>query len=104
MQFRTACVALALAAPLALHPAASESIRGFDPASQQQEIDWERQAREIPDARRVRAFIERLSDRPHLAGTPASKETAEYILAQLREFGLNGQIEQFEALLPTPKA
>ncbi|HVW87085.1 MAG TPA: M28 family peptidase, partial [Bryobacteraceae bacterium] len=67
------------------------------------EINWEQQARAIPDAARVRAFIEKLSNQPHLAGTPQSKETAEYILAQLREYGLDAHIEQYEALLPTPK-
>jgi N-acetylated-alpha-linked acidic dipeptidase len=103
MKFRTACAALALAWPLALHPATDDSIRGFDPASQAQEIRWEQQARAIPDAARIGEFIKRFSNQPHLAGTPQSKQTAEGILAQLREFGLDAHIEQFEALLPTPK-
>jgi N-acetylated-alpha-linked acidic dipeptidase len=104
MNLRTLAAALALAGPLALHPAANDTIRGFDPASQKTETDWEQQARAIPDAARVRTFIEKLSNQPHLAGTPQSKETAEYILAQLREYGLDAHIEQYEALLPTPKS
>ena len=104
MKLRTACAALALTWPLALHPAANDalniSIRGFDPASQAQEIRWEQQARAIPDAARIGEFIKRYSSQPHLAGTPQSKQTAEGILAQLREFGLDAHIEQFEALLP----
>ena len=68
------------------------------------EVKWEEQARAIPDAARVRTFIEKLSASAHLAGTPASKQTAEYLLAQLREFGLDAHIEQFEALLPTPRS
>jgi N-acetylated-alpha-linked acidic dipeptidase len=103
MKFRTACVALLFATPLALHPADEHSLRGFDPASQTQEIAWEQQARVIPDAARIGAFIKRYSNQPHLAGTPQSKQTAEGILAQLREYGLDAHIEQFEALLPTPK-
>ncbi len=107
MKFRTACAALALAAPLAIHPATDDAsinaIRGFDPASQAREIAWEQQARAIPDAARIGEFIKRYSYQPHLAGTPQSKQTAEGILAQLREFGLDAHIEQFEALLPTPK-
>jgi N-acetylated-alpha-linked acidic dipeptidase len=103
MKFRTAWAALLLAWPLALHPATDDSIRGFDPASQAREIAWEHEARAIPDPARIGDFIERLSNQPHLAGTAQSKQTAEAILAQLREYGLDAHIEQFEALLPTPK-
>src|SRR5580700_4683446 len=103
MKLRIACAAIFLAAPFALHPAADDSLRGFDPASQKQEIDFEQQARAIPDAARVGEFIRQYSDHPHLAGTPQSKQTAEGILAQLREFGLDAHIEQFESLLPTPR-
>ncbi len=108
MKLRTACAALALAAPLALHTATgdaplTEPLRGFDAASQAQEARWERQARSIPDAARIGEFIRRYSKRPHLAGTAQSKETAEAILAELRGFGLDAHIERFEALLPTPR-
>jgi N-acetylated-alpha-linked acidic dipeptidase len=103
MKFRTACAALVFAWPLALHPATDDSIRGFDPETQAQEIDWEAEARAIPDAARIGEFIKRFSSQPHLAGTPQSKQTAEGILSQLREYGLDAHIEQFEALLPTPK-
>src|ERR1700689_5228411 len=103
MKFRTACAVLTLAAPFALHPASDDSLRGFDPASQAEEIRWEQQGRAIPDAARIGEFIRRYSGQPHLAGTPQSKQTAEGILAQLREYGLDAHIEQFEALLPTPK-
>jgi len=107
MKFRTAYAALLLAWPIALHPATDDAsidaIRGFDPASRAQEIRWEQQARAIPDAARIGEFIKRFSNQPHLAGTPQSKQTAEGILAQLREYGLDAHIEQFEALLPTPK-
>ena len=103
MKFRIACAALLLAAPLLLRPAADEAIRGFDPASRIEEIKWERQARAIPEAWRIRDGILKLSCQPHMAGTPQSRETAQAILAQLQEYGLDAHIERFEALLPTPK-
>jgi N-acetylated-alpha-linked acidic dipeptidase len=103
MKFRAACAALALAFPFAIRPAADDSIRGFGYAAQAEEFQWEQQARAIPDAARIGETIRRLSSRPHLAGTPQSKLTAEAILAQLREYGLNAKIETFEALLPMPK-
>ena len=103
MKFRFAWAVVAFAWPLALHSAPGESIRGFDPASLAQEIRLEQQARAIPEAARIGEFIKRYSRQPHLAGMPQSKQTAEGILAQLREFGLDAHIEQFESLLPTPK-
>jgi N-acetylated-alpha-linked acidic dipeptidase len=77
-------------------------MRGFDFSAQAEEQKWEEKARAIPDAARIGELIKRLSSQPHLAGTPQSKQTAEAILNQLREYGLNAKIEQFEALLPTP--
>jgi len=71
--------------------------------AQTTETEWEQQARAIPDAARIRSTIEKLSAQPHLAGTPGSKQTADWLLAQLREFGLDAHVETFEALLPTPK-
>jgi N-acetylated-alpha-linked acidic dipeptidase len=103
MKFRIACAALLVAAPILLRPAAEEAIRGFDSASQSEEIKWEQQARAIPDSARIRQQIQKLSAQSHLAGTPQSKQTAEAILTQLQEYGLDAHIERFEAMLPTPK-
>jgi N-acetylated-alpha-linked acidic dipeptidase len=103
MKFRALRVLLCLTIPLAIHPATDDSIRGFDPAAQAQEVKWEQQARAVPDAARVGEFIKHYANQPHMAGTPQSKQTAEGILAQLKGFGLDAHIEQFEALLPTPK-
>src|SRR5438477_5628459 len=97
---RIACAVfalIALASPLALRPAADDAIRGFDAVSQTEEIQREQQARAIPDPARIGDFIKHLSNQPHLAGTPQSKQTAQAILGQLREYGLDAEIEQFEA-------
>lgn len=100
---RAAFPILLLTGPLTIHSATDDTIRGFDPTAQAQEIQWEQQARAIPEASRVGEFIKRYSNQPHLAGTPQSKQTAEGILAQLKSYGLDAHIETFEALLPTPK-
>lgn len=84
-------VALAVAVPVLVFSAGNT------------QSQWEQQARAIPDSVRVRATIEKLSAQPHLAGTPASKQTAEWLLGQLRGFGLDATIETFEALLPVPE-
>jgi N-acetylated-alpha-linked acidic dipeptidase len=94
---------IALAAGVLLWPQTQQNLRGFDEPSTKIELRWEAQARAVPDARRIGDTIRRLSSRPHLAGTPAAKETAEYILALLRGFGLDAHIEQYEAVLPQPR-
>src|SRR2546422_7865338 len=70
------------------------------PASAQ---SWEEKYRRIPQPDRIREYIRIMSEEPHHAGSPASKQVAEYVLARFREWGLNAQIEEFEALLPTPR-
>ena len=105
MKYRFAGLALFLAAlPSAVRPASDDSIRGFDAESQAEEIKWEREARAMPEAAHIGEFIRHYADRPHLAGTPQSKQTAEDILAQLKEIGLDAHMELYEAMLPQPKA
>ena len=77
-------------------------IRGFPPdrAAAQQEL--ENKLRAIPDGARARVYMKRMTAEPHHAGSPASKAVAEYALGQFREWGLEANIEEFEALLPYP--
>ncbi|MDQ6707041.1 MAG: M28 family peptidase, partial [Acidobacteriota bacterium] len=92
---------VALFLPVCLFSAES-SIRGFPADALAAQKKWEEKARAIPEAARVGRYIQRMSDDPHLAGTPASKAVADYILGLMREWGLDARIEEFEALLPTP--
>ncbi len=82
---------------------ADPSIRGFPPETLPMEHKWEEKVRALPDAARIGRYLQRMSAKPHLAGTPASKAVAEYILGLMQEWGLDARIEPFEALLPTPK-
>jgi N-acetylated-alpha-linked acidic dipeptidase len=91
---------LLLAPPLIY--AADSGLRGFPEKDVQQEREWEQKARQIPEPDRIRDYIRRISERPHHAGSPASKATAEYLLELVRGWGLDATIEEFEALLPWP--
>ena len=62
----------------ALIYAADSSLRGFPPKEAQQEREWEAKARAIPQPDRIREYIQRMSERPHHAGSPGSKAIAEY--------------------------
>lgn len=82
--------------------AAGAEPRGFPAREARQEREWETKARRIPEPERIREAIRRISAKPHHAGSPESKATAEYVLQLLRGWGLDASIEEFEALLPWP--
>ena len=88
----------------AVEPSQIESLRGYTAAHSAAEVQWEQKFRAIPDTARLRENMRRLSARPHHVGSPYDKDNAEWLLAQLKSFGLDAKIEQFEALFPTPKS
>jgi N-acetylated-alpha-linked acidic dipeptidase len=78
-------------------------LRGYFADSSRAERDWEGKFRAIPDTSNLRADMQRLSARPHHVGSPYDKDNADWILAQLKGWGLDAQIETFDVLFPTPK-
>jgi N-acetylated-alpha-linked acidic dipeptidase len=76
---------------------------GYSPRSSQTERDWEKKFRAIPEPANLRAYMQRLSARPHHVGSSYDKENAEWILARFKEWGLDAHIETFDVLFPTPK-
>ena len=64
---------------------------------------WEQKFRGIPDPQKLRDYMQRLSARPHHVGSPYDKDNAEWIVAQLKGWGLDAKIENFDVLFPTPK-
>lgn len=104
---RLPAVVLLLAVVVAaLSLAASESevsIRGFTPSSASREAEFEKLYRSVltPDA--ARRDLEILTREPHVAGTPADFSTAQYVLQQFRDAGLEAEIVEYQVLLPMPK-
>ena len=91
-----------LALPSAF-PADNLSLAGYSDASARTERDWEAKFRSIPDPANLRAYMQRLSARPHHVGSPYDADNAEWLLGKLKEFGLDAHIETFDVLFPTPK-
>jgi N-acetylated-alpha-linked acidic dipeptidase len=79
-------------------------LRGYTAEHSASEITWEQKFRALPEPSRVRSNMQRLSARPHHVGSPYDKDNAEWLLAQLKSYGLNAKIEQFDTLFPTPKS
>ena len=83
---------------------AGHTLRGYTPEDSATEISWEQKFRALPDRDHIRENMRRLSARPHHVGSPYDKDNAEWLVAQLKSYGLNAQIEEFSALFPTPKS
>src|SRR5271167_234587 len=91
-----------LIAPLA-QPAEIGPLRGYSTDATRDERDLETKFRAIPEPANLRAYMQRLTARPHNVGSPYDKDNAEWILAKYKEFGLDAHIEVFDVLFPTPK-
>ncbi|HLH39635.1 MAG TPA: transferrin receptor-like dimerization domain-containing protein [Bryobacteraceae bacterium] len=63
---------------------------------------WEEKFRAIPDPHNMRDAMQRMSAHPHHVGSPYDKDNAEWLLAKLKSWGLDAQIENFDVLFPTP--
>ncbi|HEY7210765.1 MAG TPA: transferrin receptor-like dimerization domain-containing protein [Bryobacteraceae bacterium] len=91
----------ALSLPLC-SPAQIAGIRGFLSKDLGAERKLEQQARAVPEAARLRAYVDTLASEPHNAGSARSKSVALYLAGLLREWGLETSVERFEALMPYP--
>ncbi len=97
-------VAVACLFSLTLHAVdVGTDLHGYTSKDSATETQWEQKFREIPKRDNIRENMRRLSARPHHVGSPYDKDNAEWILAQLKSYGLDAQIETFSTLFPTPK-
>ncbi|HEY5055584.1 MAG TPA: transferrin receptor-like dimerization domain-containing protein [Acidobacteriaceae bacterium] len=104
MRRLTVCLLSLSMAAAAIEPTPSAPLRGYTAEHSATEVQWEQKFRGIPDEARLRENMRRLSARPHHVGSPYDKDNAVWLLVQLKSFGLDAKIEQFEALFPTPKS
>ena len=84
-------------------PAAQQRpIRGFPDDAVAAQRQREEQFRKLPDAARLKEYMEAMAGEPHVAGQPSSKKVADYALAKFKSFGLDARLEEFEAMMPWP--
>jgi len=98
--FLTVCIFSLL--PAAYPSAQSKPIRGFPDDAVAAERQREEQFRKVPDAARLKEYMEAMAGEPHVAGQPSSKKVADYALAKFKSFGLDAKFEEFEAMMPWP--
>src|SRR6266550_434109 len=82
---------------------AQTPIDGFAPKLSETQRQREEQFRAVPSAANAREELRRLTAEAHLAGSPEDYATAIYVRDQMRSFGLNSDLREYQVLLPSPR-
>jgi N-acetylated-alpha-linked acidic dipeptidase len=81
-------------------PAPLDGFTGSESITQRQ---LEERFRAVPQPASAREHLRTLTREPHVAGTPEDYQTALYVRDQLRKFGINAELKEYQVLLPYPK-
>jgi N-acetylated-alpha-linked acidic dipeptidase len=96
-----------LAIPLMLSFASGKNengdIRGFFPAHAKSEHDLESKLQGVPDAAHAESNLRHLTSQPHLAGTEASHQVAEWLRDQYQGFGFDAEIVTYSVWMALPR-
>jgi N-acetylated-alpha-linked acidic dipeptidase len=107
MQFRLLRLAVALTLSFAFvaqaAPPDDQPLLGFERAGATEERALEARFDAALNRDDMRAWMKRLTARPHHIGSPYDKENAEFLVGLYRSWGFDAQIEEFSVLFPTPK-
>ncbi|HYR09890.1 MAG TPA: hypothetical protein VEQ60_19105, partial [Longimicrobium sp.] len=91
-------LSLSLLLPAAL--GAQQAMPGYSPQAAERERAAEAAAVAAPSAQRAEQHSRVLSAETHVAGTPAQRRTADYVIAQMREMGLETEVRTYRVWLP----
>ncbi len=93
---RIALVAVLLPAALA----SQQPIPGYAPQTAARQRPAEAAAVAAPSPEIARRHSRALTAEPHVAGTPAQRRTADYVIQQMREMGLETEVRTYRVWLP----
>ncbi|HWA15704.1 MAG TPA: M20/M25/M40 family metallo-hydrolase [Gemmatimonadales bacterium] len=82
----------------------AQSLTGYSASAGQRQASLEQLLVTLGDTGRAREHSRSLSAEPHVAGTPAQQRTAQYVLTQMKSFGLDTSRADFEIWLPHPES
>ncbi|MFQ5603302.1 MAG: M28 family metallopeptidase [bacterium] len=82
---------------------AAQSIAGFTPESAAQQTQLEQRYQTLPRAANAKMYLKKLTEEPHIAGSPESKAVAEYIHTKYQEWGLDSKLVEYHVYLPYPE-
>src|SRR6266496_3509781 len=89
------------AAPLSAQQ--SSPLEGFAPGSVAAEQSFEQRLLAVPDTASARRMSFDLARVPHIAGTRAQAATRDYVMGQLRSWGLETWAKEYLVYLPQPE-
>jgi N-acetylated-alpha-linked acidic dipeptidase len=93
------CACLAVATTAQTSPS---TVRGFSSVHSRSELLLEQTFMAVPDAKDAEVTHQQLTVEPHIAGSPGDRRTAEYVLRKFRSYGLEADVEEFQAILSEP--
>jgi N-acetylated-alpha-linked acidic dipeptidase len=99
MTSRRLCATLSCNACLAFGLSAQT---GFTPASAVAQRDFESRLLAVPDSASVRRMSRDLTSVAHVAGRPEQAATRDYVIAQMRSWGLETWTKEYTVYLPWP--
>ncbi|HEX5883989.1 MAG TPA: M28 family metallopeptidase [Pyrinomonadaceae bacterium] len=88
--------------PLPVALSQTSAIDGFSADRIAAQRRWEEQFRAVPNPQSAREHLRRLTLHPHIAGTKEDYDTAVYVRDQLRSYGLNAELKEYEVWLNYP--
>ena len=94
---------LALSVPLVLAlPLGAQTSPGYSPQSAATEHATEADAISRPSPASASAHSKFLSFQPHMAGTPAQARTRDYVVNQMKSWGLETEVRSYSVWMPHP--
>jgi N-acetylated-alpha-linked acidic dipeptidase len=96
----TCGLALILSCAVSVEVAAQQSLRGFTAASAPRQQQIERDAIGRPSGESAGAHSRALSRQTHVAGTPAQAVTRDYVIDQMRRWGLETEVRSYDIWMP----
>ncbi len=84
-------------------PSNEKPILGFTAANAAKELALEAQLDSRMNRENLRAWMQRLSARPHHLGSEYDRQNADVIASLFRSWGYQTSIEEFQVLFPTPR-
>ena len=76
---------------------------GFTSTSADAQAKAEKVFVETVNPASARKWLAALTEEPHVAGTPAEKKLADYVLARFKEFGIEAELVRYDVFLNHPK-
>ena len=98
MYRRSVSILLCAAAPLA----AQQPMAGYSSSSGARERQLEADAIKRPAPAEASDFSKRLSAETHVAGTPAQARTRDFVIAQMKQWGLETETRAYDVWMPHP--